>query len=135
MTLNFNNVGGLFEPVPDGLYKVRITGFDDREGQNGPWSQVHMMICEGDFAENREISDNWFWGEKALWRTKKILETITGSKWDQEDMEVDTDEFIGLEFAVLTEQQSYVRSNGQGEGVKSQVMDYYSSTSEVANSI
>ena len=125
LNLNMTNIGGLFEPVPDDLYRVRIGSFDDFEGDKGPYVNCHMMIVDGEFAETRELSDNWFFGEKSLWRTKPILEVFSGVTWDKEDMDFDSDEFIGLEAIVRTKQESYPKKDGSGDGIKSKVVEYF----------
>jgi hypothetical protein len=124
--VNMKNVGSLYDPVPDDVYRVRITGLSDEEGPSGPYLKMDLLICEGEFAEKRAIGDNWSFSEKALWMTKKAMEAASGMKWEEDDMDFDSDEFDGAEFFVLKKTETYPKKDGSGEGTKSVVAAYYS---------
>lgn len=123
--LNMKNVGNLFEPVPDDTYRVRISSWEDAEGDAGPYGKVQMMIVEGEFAETRALSENWSFAEKALWKTKEKLEAFSRMPWNDDDMDFDSDEFINLEAYVTTKQETYPKNDGT-EGVKSTPVAFYS---------
>ena len=140
LNLDMKNIKNLFEPVPDGLYRVRITGFTDEDSGKGPWSRVDMMISDGEFAESRQLTDNWMFMESALWRTKPKMEAFAGQSLDDEDFSFDSDEWIGLEAMVTTTTESYPlkdpKPGGPTEGIKSTIVEYYAlSDSPVASSI
>lgn len=126
LKVNMKNVGSLYDPVPDDVYRVRVANLDDMEGPAGPYLKVDLLICEGEFAETRTIGDSWSFAEKALWMTKKALEAASGMEWDQDDMDFDSDEFKNAEFYVLTKTETYPKKDGSGEGTKSAVAEYYS---------
>lgn len=130
ITIRPAEIPNLFAPVPDGLYRVRITEFEDNEGTKGPWARVSMMICEGEFAETRALSDSWMFMDSALWRTLEKISAFAGHDISEdEEFAFDSDEFIGLEANVMTAQGSYPlkdpKPGGPTEGVKSEITGYY----------
>jgi len=126
LKLNMKNVGSMFDPVPDDVYRFRITAIEDREGPAGPYCYVTLTIAEGELAETRAVGDNWSFAEKALWKTKKSLEAVSGVEWDEDDMDFDSDEFVNMEVYGLTAQETYPKKDGTGEGTKSVISEYYS---------
>lgn len=132
LKLNMKNVGSMWTPVPDDVYRVRITSIEDLEGNAGPYCKVNMLICEGEFAETRGLSSNWSFSEKALWKTQKALEAFSGMEWNEDDMDFDSNNFMNMEAYVLTVQETYEKKDGSGEAVKSAVAEYYS-LSEMAD--
>jgi hypothetical protein len=126
ITIRPSEVVNLFDPVPDGLYRVRITEFADKEGDKGPWCVTSLLICEGEFAEARQLSDNWMFMDSGLWRTLPKLSAFAGRDIsDDEEFVFDSDEFIGLEAMVTTKQVTYPKKDGSGDGIRSEVVEYY----------
>lgn len=123
-------IPNLFAPVPDGLYKVRITDFEENDGAKGPWAKVNFMIVEGDFAETRQLTDNWMFMDSALWRTLEKISAFAGHDISgDEEFNFDSDEFVGLEANVMTKTISYPlkdpQPGGPTEGTKSEIQTYY----------
>jgi hypothetical protein len=122
--LNMKDIGNRFEPVPDDVYKVRITAVDDNGSDKGPWCKLDLVISEGEFAEKRQLNENVSFADSALWNTKIFLEAVTGMKWADDDMDFDTQELINLEGYIMTKQETYPKKDGSGDGVKS-VVDHW----------
>ena len=141
LTIDFAHVQNLFEPVPDGMYQVRITAITEgTDSGKGPWCKVDLMICEGEFAETRQLTDNWMFMDSALWRTKPKMEAFAKQELDDPEFNFDSDEWIGLEAMVITAQEPYTLKNpkpgGPTEGIKSGVVEYHPmSDSPVAASV
>jgi hypothetical protein len=130
ITIRPAEIPNLYAPVPDGLYQVRIAEFEENEGAKGPWAKVNMMICEGEFAETRMLTDNWMFMDSALWRTLEKLSAFAGHDISEdEEFAFDSDEFIGLEANVMTSQGTYPikdpKPGGPTEAVKSEITAYY----------
>jgi hypothetical protein len=113
VNLNMKNVGSLFDPVPDDVYRVRVKDLEDKTGDAGPYVKISLMIVEGEFAEKRQISENMGFDDSRLPFAKRILEALTAQKWDEDDMAFDTDELKGLECLVLTKTRAYTNNEGQ----------------------
>lgn len=126
LQLNMKNVGSLYDPVPDDVYRFRITAVEDKDGNAGPYIVLTLTVAEGEFAESRAVMDNWFFSEKSLWMTKKKLQAVTGTPWDEDEMDFDSDELLQMEFYGLTKTETYPKKDGSGEGIKSAVSEYYS---------
>lgn len=119
-----------FAPVPDGLYRVRILDFEDNDGAKGPWCKVNMIVSDGEFAEVRQLTDNWMFMDSALWRTLAKLSAFAGHDIsNDEEFNFDSNEFVGLEAQVMTSQESYPLKDpppgGPTEGIKSEITAYY----------
>jgi hypothetical protein len=61
------------------------------------------------------------------------MEAASGMEFSDDDMDIDTDEFLHMELYVLTKTETYDKKDGSGEGKKSAVAAYYS-LAEMADS-
>lgn len=122
--LNMKNVGSLFDAVPDDTYRIRVAGLEDKSGEKGPYVKMDLMIVEGEFAETRQMSENMNFSKASLPITKKMLEALTGQKWEDDDMAFDTEELLGLEAIVSTKTEPFTRQDGTN-GVSSKVKTWY----------
>lgn len=124
ITLDLKNVQNLFAVVPEGLYKVRIEDFDDKESDKGPWCRVTFMIVDGEYAEQRAFSDNWHFGEKSLWRTKAKMEAFANQTLEDEEFNFDSNEWIGQEAYALTRLGTYTDKKTDKEVEQVEVVEF-----------
>jgi hypothetical protein len=91
--------GSGFEPLPEGVYPVRLRGVDIREGQKAPYWVWEFEIPEGVEHSGRRFWLNTSLSEAALWKLKEVF-TAFGTTPD-----TDTDELLGKRVSAVVVQR------------------------------
>lgn len=88
---NLDQVKAGFDPIPVGVYKVKIAAGEIKEGPKGQYIEWQFEIIEGEFA-SRKLFDNTSLMTKALFSVKSLLEAA-GIPFDPEGF--DTTDALG----------------------------------------
>ena len=113
----------LWQKVPDDVYKFRVVEVEDnppKDANSAPWSRVTLLICEGELAEIRQIQHSLSWGDSSRLFVKVFLEAFTNIEWDQDDMDINTEELVNLEGYGMTKTSAYPKKDGT-TGTKSEI--------------
>lgn len=117
--VDFTNVGGGFEPIPEGTYDATVFEVEQKVGQNSgkPYLNWQFKIQGGEHDGRRafymtSLSPN------ALWKLKQNLSELGFSKEQLAgEFDLDLTELIGLECSIVIGHEEY-----QGE-MRDRVLD------------
>ena len=110
---------GSFEPIPEGVYYVKIADCQDGFSPNGdPMIAVKFVITQG------KQQNSWVWdniiisdnpdspGYKILGRTKHFLHII-GEPYEDEIVVWDTDNWIHAQLRIVVYHDEYPKGSGK----------------------
>ncbi len=117
VNVNLNEVEDISQPMPAGIYIVRVLTGEKAVGKDSGKEYIHweVEVVEGD-SKGRHLFFNTSLSEKALWNLKKLL---TAAKVvTNKDGSFNTEDVAGKEFQAVVGQRDY-------EGrVTNEVTDY-----------
>lgn len=104
------------EALPDDTYRCTVFEISDvKEGPKSAYVSIVFAVAEGEF-EGRKIYDNRPIEGAGAGLFAEFYSKVTGEEVDVSDMEeldIDTDDLIGLEIAVVTKQEEYPAGSGE----------------------
>lgn len=105
VTVDMSGVESGGKAVPDGVYAVVVHEISEEEGDKGPYLKWVFKITDGP-ASSALLYDNLSLSPKALWKLKGLLETL-GVEVPDSSMELDLEEYIGMEMTVTIANEEY----------------------------
>lgn len=93
--LNMGNVSSA--PLPEGNYLFRIA--DANVGPNSKGNQqlnIKLVVIQPEEFTDRVVWDNFVLVDQSLWALQKFLNAVTQKDWEEDDMDLDENELIGL---------------------------------------
>lgn len=105
------NLGGQssgFDPIPDGVYKVKVDSVNAKMSKNGnPYLEfVYVISEEGDY-NGRKVWDNLTIIPTTAWKQQIVLETLTRQPWRENEMKLNPKDLVGLECRAVIYQNEY----------------------------
>lgn len=101
--------GGDFEPIPDGVYHVRLRQVDaTKEGPSGPYWVWEFEVVEKAHAKRR-LWINTSLSDAALWKLKEVFDAF------DTDTDTDTDDLIGEVCRAVVSQRTIQQGSRAGE--------------------
>ena len=99
--------GGGFDPVPDGVYPVRVDACTPEVSQNGnPYLKFVYVITEGDH-NGRKVWDNLTIIAKTAWKQTQVFETLTRQPFRTGGLKINPKDLVGLECRAVIYQSEY----------------------------
>ncbi len=112
-TLNFSGVEDRnFDAIPNGVYEALIHDIEEKEVKSGentgaPMWAVQFAINGGQY-DNRRVFRNYTLVEQSMWAIKQFLVALgVDPEALQGEVELDTEELIGLPCRVVLRQREY----------------------------
>lgn len=104
------------KPIPDDTYPAEITSITGpHKGSKSQYLKVELTISEGDFAKRKLFVNLPVTGAGAG-IFADFLSKVTGEEIDVDELEnldIDTDDLIGMEVGVQTKQKEYPEGSGE----------------------
>lgn len=100
MRVDFSEVQE-FEPLPSGVYAVRITKVEEKQKPGGeyPYLNWEMTVIDGEFAD-RKLWECTSFAPKALFKLKGLLECLDGVELDSAELDFEPQDYVGRELLV-----------------------------------
>jgi hypothetical protein len=104
------------KPVPDDTYEAKVASFEGpTQGPKSTYITAIIEITEGDFA-GRKFYHNLPINGKGAGILADFVSKTTGEDIDVDDLEsldLDTDDLVGAEIAIVTRQSEYPEGSGE----------------------
>lgn len=132
--INMAEAQSNFEPIPNGVYNVAVTGCEIRTSQSSgnPYANWELTVLEGEF-QGRKIWTITSFSPRALWRLQATLVAF-GEDPDEAksaDYEFDETRWIGAECRVAVDQEAYTDRNGVDQ-VRNTVTEFFPPATKAA---
>lgn len=104
------------KPVPDATYPVTVTEFSEvQSGPKAKYISATLTVSEGEY-EGRKFYTNLPIEGKGAGILADFVSKCTGEDIDVDDLEemdLDTDDLVGSELAIITKQSEYPEGSGE----------------------
>jgi hypothetical protein len=127
LNLDFGSIG---PPPPDVyLFTVSEVEYKKPEGTNAkgqpksPYLNFTHQIVEGPH-EGKNVWDICSLAPQALWRLQNFLRALTGDPWEDDNMQLEPSELLGMTFKGVTDIETYDDKNGV-EQKKAVITSFY----------
>lgn len=93
--------------LPEGQYHAKVHEVTQEDGNEFPYFKwVFTVVSDDDKTNGAKLFYNTSLSPKALWNLRNLLETL-GVSTPSSEMEIDFDEYIGLELMVRVEHETF----------------------------
>lgn len=98
-----------FEPIPEGVYKLKVDGVPKKKLTANGNDQISVMfrVTEPDEFSGKVVWDNWMLLPQSRWVIQAALEALTGEKWREDSMKLDLMDLPGLEATAVVVIDTY----------------------------
>lgn len=99
--------GGSFEPIPDGVYNVKVDACTPEVSQNGnPYLKFVYVVIDGDHS-GRKVWDNLTIIAKTDWKQTQVFEALTRQPYRSSGLKINPKDLVGLECRAVIYQNEF----------------------------
>lgn len=92
--------------LPEGQYHAKVHEISQEDGDKAPYLKWVFAVVSDDKTNGAKLFYNTSLAPQALWNLRNLLETL-GVETPSSEMELDTDEYIGLELMLRVEHETW----------------------------